>query len=86
MIKMLNNLTISFNQGVEDKIHSTSEITTFPFAVAIEGVNLSTVPRKFIIDLWQNKIVQNIGWPSTKTKTRVQLSPCDLTDWSNYGA
>ena len=50
---MLSKLTITFNQGTDDNIHSSSTITQFPIAVAIEGVDLSLAPRKFILQLWQ---------------------------------
>ena len=45
---MINKLTISYSAGTDDNVHSTSSITSFPFAVSVEGVDLSVNPKKFM--------------------------------------
>lgn len=35
MSSMINNLTITYSQGVDDNVHSTSAISSLPFAVSI---------------------------------------------------
>ena len=79
--EMLNKLTISFSQGVDDNVSSTSAITSFPFAVAIEGVDLAVSPKKFIFELVQTKIIA--GVPAL---TPLSLSPCNASDWEGYGS
>ena len=80
LFDMINKLTITYSSGVGDNVDSTSAITSFPFAVSIEGVDLSVTPRKFIISLTQNSIVGG-----TATTSAVLLSPCNASDWSGYG-
>ena len=84
MMTMLNKLSISYNQGVDDNVHSTSAISSFPFAVSIEGVDLSLTPRKFIIELQQRRIHSNSTGPSSApvvTANTVILAPCNYSDW-----
>ena len=76
---MLSKLTITYNQGIDDNVHATSAITSVPFAVSIEGVDLSITPRKFMIDLWQRQISQG-----NVSQSRINLAPCNLSDWSSY--
>ena len=86
LVIMLNKLSISYNQGVDDNVHSTSSITSFPFAVSIEGVDLSLTPRKFIIELLQHRINSTSPSPSVVTANAVTLAPCNYSDWSGYGS
>jgi enamine deaminase RidA (YjgF/YER057c/UK114 family) len=83
---MFNKLTISYNQGLTDDVESTSEITEFPFAVSIDGVNLATTPRQFIFLLNQYKVVKSTSGPPTTTKTPLILSQCNASDWESYGS
>jgi hypothetical protein len=53
MSSMLQKLEITYTQSTVDDITSTSTISSFPFAVSIDGVNLGATPFKFIIELWQ---------------------------------
>jgi hypothetical protein len=84
MSDLLNYLTITYDEGLEDDIGSTSAITSFPFAISINGVDLSSSTSMFIIQLWQNKLVSS-GGTNTATKTELALAPCQLSDWENYG-
>jgi hypothetical protein len=85
MSSMLHNLKISYNQGVDDNVHATSAIHYFPIAVAIEGVDLSITPRKFIIDMWQHRTVTYNGGSPVVNISRIALSQCNYSDWSHYG-
>lgn len=40
MDSMLNNLQITYTQGLSDDIESSTSITEFPFALSIQDVNL----------------------------------------------
>ena len=81
MSDMLGKLKISYNQGIDDNIHATSSVTAIPFAVSIEGVDLSVTPRKFMFELWQNHIDRG-----NASRSRLNLSPCNLSDWTGYGS
>jgi hypothetical protein len=59
--QMLQKLDITYTQAQQDNVQSTSAISTFPFALGIEGVNLSALPRKFIVSLTQNRIIRDEG-------------------------
>ena len=74
---MFNKLTITYSQGVNDNVDSTSTITEFPFAVAIDGVDLVATPKTFLLDLYQNRVIKNVGAPPTTIKTRVNLAKCN---------
>lgn len=58
---MFQKLDITYTQTQEDNIQSTSAISSFPFALGIEGVNLSALPRKFIISLTQTRNIRDEG-------------------------
>ena len=84
MMTMLRKLSISYNQGVDDNVHSTSAINSFPFAVAIEGIDLSVTPRKFIIDLLQHEVRSGPGRAPISSTSKVILSKCNFTEWEGY--
>ena len=69
MMAMLNKLSISYNQGVDDNVHSTSSITSFPFAVSIEGVDLSLLLS--MIRTSEELQEKDEPWEFSKLKTEV---------------
>lgn len=83
---MLQSLTITYTSGIDDDVTDTDSITEFPFAVAINGVDLSTTPRKFIFQLYQYKLDSSTGGSPTMTQTIIPLSPCNVSDWTSYGS
>jgi len=83
---MFNNLTITYTSGLSDDISSSTSISQFPFAISIQDVNLGEKPRKFIFLLYQNSIVVNDKGVPVVTTTQINLSPCNISDWSSYGS
>lgn len=82
---MLQKLDITYTQTQEDNVQSTSNISDFPFALSIEGVNLAATPRKFKISLTQTRNVRDEGGKLTVETTELLLSGCNVSDWINYG-
>lgn len=76
-VSMFTYQSITYSQGVSDDIDSDSSITSIQFAVSIDGVDLTTTPRKFIYQLYQNSIATVNGTP-TVVKTSITLSPCKV--------
>jgi hypothetical protein len=81
---MLNNLNITYSQGMADNISSDSSISDVRFAVAIDGVDLSASTMKFVILFGQVSIAPINGTP-TEVATPIALSPCQLSDWKDLG-
>lgn len=84
MLDMFQKLDITYTDAEVDEVTSTSSITSFPFAIFINGVDLSALPRKFMVNLHQNKIVSTLG-NINSTSTSLNLSPCSISDWIKYG-
>jgi hypothetical protein len=81
---MFNRLTITYSQGLADDISSDSSINDIRFAVAIDGVDLSASTMKFLMLLGQVSIAPINGIP-TEVVTPIPLSPCQLSDWKDFG-
>lgn len=78
---VLNRSEISYTTEEEDDPTSTNYIDFLKLAIGINGVNFSSMPYPFSITLWQHKVYSK----NNISKSVVQLSLCNLEDWSYLG-
>ncbi len=69
MADMFQKLDISYTSSVDDDVTKSSAITSFPFAVSIDGIDLSSPTKKFAIKLNQFKIAKNDSGTPVTTST-----------------
>ena len=78
---MFNNLAITYSEGFSEDISSENSISDIRFAVSIDDIDLRSMPRKFLFNLYQ--ISHKAGVTS---RSEILLAPCGVSIWKNFGS